>query len=60
MAAWASLGFVVFSAEYKKVVEMDPSCRVAKDKIPGLERECAKRMEKLKEETLGETATCPS
>lgn len=38
---------------------MDPSCRVAKDKIPGLERECAKRMEKLKEETLGETATCP-
>ena len=39
-------------ADYKKVVEMDPGNRIARQKIPPLERECKERMEKLKAETL--------
>ena len=39
--------------DYKKVVELDPSCRQVREKLPGLERAVAERMEKLKTETLG-------
>jgi len=40
-------------ADYKRVVELDRDNRVARQKIPPLERECKERMEKLKAETLG-------
>ena len=39
--------------DYKKVMELEPGNRAARAKIPGLERVCQERMEKLKEETLG-------
>ena len=39
--------------DYKEVLEVDPTNRLARSKIPGLEKECAVRMEKLKDETLG-------
>jgi len=40
-------------SDYKAVLAIDPTNRVARGKVPGLEKECAVRMEKLKEETLG-------
>jgi len=40
-------------SDYKDVLAIDPTNRVACGKVPGLEKECAVRMEKLKEETLG-------
>lgn len=40
-------------SDYKEVLVIDPTNRVARGKVPGLEKECAVRMEKLKEETLG-------
>ena len=39
--------------DYKEIVAQEPGNRTVKAKIPGLEKECAARMEKLKEETLG-------
>lgn len=41
--------------DYKKVVELAPGNHAARAKIPGLERVCQERMEKLKEETLGKS-----
>lgn len=35
------------------MVELEPGNRAARAKIPGLERACQERMEKLKAETLG-------
>lgn len=39
--------------DYKEVLQVDPTNRLARSKIPGLEKQCAVRMEKLKDETLG-------
>eukprot|EP00624_Nannochloropsis_granulata_P001324 evm.model.NODE_16461_length_16004_cov_18.749063.1 len=40
-------------SDYKAVLAIDPTNRVARGKVPGLEKECAVRLEKLKEETMG-------
>lgn len=45
------------ASEYKRVLEQDPGCHVARDKVPPLEKAVAQRVEKLKEETLG-TYSC--
>lgn len=39
--------------DYKEVLALDPGNRVVRAKMPGLEKECAARMEKLKTETIG-------
>jgi hypothetical protein len=50
---WSVAVTVGVVSDYKRVVELDPSVWAAREKIPGLERVCAQRMEKLKEETMG-------
>lgn len=53
LGVWALPVVVLVAADYKQVVELDPTVREARAKIPGLERACAERMEKLKTETMG-------